>query len=324
MGNTGLVTLGSLRIQAQQRADLANSGFISVPEWNQLLANSYKELFDLLVTSYGDDYMIAPPYTFLTVGQQQLYPLPDGSTTVDVVTGQTAQGFYKLVGLDLKVTSSPQAWLTMRPFEFTERNKYNQAALYTPAGAPNYRYRVMGNNLWVTPVSTGQNQIQMWYVPRPTNLEVTVPVGTTSSSTTVTCTDTTQLFVGMSVSDLILAQGATSTIPAGATITAISANVSFTVSAAATATTTLLVTCWSDQTTLDGISGWEEYVIVDAAMKAKVKEEKPIDELMAAKAALKQRVEDSAMNRDMSIPARVTDSVSTELGWPYGQTGWDG
>src|SRR5882672_837990 len=123
MANTGLVPLGSLRIQAQQRADMVNSQFLTTPEWNQLLTSSYKELYDLLITAYGEEYFLASPYRFQTSSSTQLYPLPDGLTTIDSESSQVAVPFYKMSGLDLKVTGSPDSWVTLRKFEFTERNK---------------------------------------------------------------------------------------------------------------------------------------------------------------------------------------------------------
>lgn len=59
--------------------------------------------------------------------------------------------------------------------------------------------------------------------------------------------------------------------------------------------------------TLDGVNGWEEYVIVDAAIKALQKEESDVSVLMAQKAALVQRVNDMAQNRDAGEPERITD-----------------
>ncbi len=67
--------------------------------------------------------------------------------------------------------------------------------------------------------------------------------------------------------------------------------------------TTLL----SDADILDGISGWDEYVIVDAAIKAMQKEESDVSVLMAQKMALIKRIESAASNRDAGEPEFVTD-----------------
>jgi hypothetical protein len=85
----------------------------------------------------------------------------------------------------------------------------------------------------------------------------------------------------------------------------------------------LTVTLWfvpqpqdlvEDSDTFDGISGWEEYVIVDAAIKALVKEESDITTLAAIKGALIRRIEAMSQNRDAGSPATVSDnSGSGEL-----------
>lgn len=60
----------------------------------------------------------------------------------------------------------------------------------------------------------------------------------------------------------------------------------------------------------DGVNGWSEYVIVDAAIKALQKEESDVSALMAQKMALKQRIEDSAINRDIGQPDTISDTRS--------------
>lgn len=61
-------------------------------------------------------------------------------------------------------------------------------------------------------------------------------------------------------------------------------------------------------TTSVSISGWIEYVIVDAAIKALAKEESDTSVLMVQKAELKQRIEASAANRDAAEPEYIQDS----------------
>ena len=63
----------------------------------------------------------------------------------------------------------------------------------------------------------------------------------------------------------------------------------------------------NDSDVLDGVSGWEELVIVDAAMKALVKEGSDIGALAMAKSAKLREIEAAAANRDAGSPATVTD-----------------
>jgi hypothetical protein len=61
----------------------------------------------------------------------------------------------------------------------------------------------------------------------------------------------------------------------------------------------------SDSDTLSDLMGWDEYVIVDAAIKCLQKEESDASILMARKAELKKRIEMEAANRDASGPERI-------------------
>lgn len=81
----------------------------------------------------------------------------------------------------------------------------------------------------------------------------------------------------------------------------------------------------SDSATFDGISGWTEYVIVDAAIKCMQKEESDVQVLMAQKAALLVRIQSSVTNRDAANPSQVTDTQSNSsiFGGNFGGGWWD-
>lgn len=66
-----------------------------------------------------------------------------------------------------------------------------------------------------------------------------------------------------------------------------------------------------------GISGFLEYVIVDAAIKALEKEESDTKALMVRKEALRKRIEASAQSRDQGQPDCVSDTRSNG-GWNQG------
>lgn len=311
MADVGQVSLGAVRIQAQQKAGMENSGFITTVEWNQMLSLSYKSLFDLLASTYGSDYFCGPPYTFVTSASSQLYALPDGSTTIDSVTGLAAAPLYKLLGVEIQ--QSPTSWITLKRFEFIDRNRYWLANTFNVLGVTNLRYKIVGNNLWLTTYPAAGYSVRLWYIPKPNNLQPVITVGATTSSTTVTCSDTSQLAVGMNVADYLVPSGTSAVIPSGATIASITANTSFIISAAATASkTNLLAAAWSDQTTFDGIAGWDEYVSVDAAIKALLKEESDTSTLIAYRQDLVQRIIDNAPNRDSAEAPTVTDAAGLD------------
>lgn len=80
-----------------------------------------------------------------------------------------------------------------------------------------------------------------------------------------------------------------------------------------------------DNDMLDGVSGWSEYVVVDAAIRALQKEESDVSVLMVQKQALKQRIEETAMNRDAGQGDTISDTRSFSQRWGnYGSAGGDG
>lgn len=171
---TAEMSLGQLRLLSQQRADRVNSNFVTIPEWNGYINQAMFELYDLIVTC-DEDYFIATPAQFSTNGNNQnqtyLYPLPDGATVfTNGITGTStfiAPAFYKLVGVDLALQTSNNAWVTINKFNFIDRNRFvypNTAS--TIYGVFNLQYRVMGNNIEFIPTPSSNQNVRLWYIPR--------------------------------------------------------------------------------------------------------------------------------------------------------------
>jgi cytochrome c-type biogenesis protein CcmH/NrfF len=80
----------------------------------------------------------------------------------------------------------------------------------------------------------------------------------------------------------------------------------------------------ADGDVADGVSGWLEYVVIDAAIKAKDKEESDTSVLMARKQAMIQRIEAAAENRDAANPMTVADNQYNDLWWPSGSGNGNG
>ena len=249
----GEYSLGQIRLQAQQRADRVNSNFLTLTEWNNNINQSLFELYDLLIGAYDEDYFIAPPVIFTTYSNNQLYPLPDGSTSFlnQNLAPFVPQALYKLIGVDLGVSNANNGWVSVKKFNFMDRNKYfypNTAA--TIYGVFNLSYRVLGNNLDLIPTPSSGQQIRLWYIPRMTML--------------LKDTDITS----------------------------------------------------------NGISGWIEYVITDAAIKALQKEESDVSVLAAQKLDIRRRIEAMALNRDAGQADTITDSRGS--GWNTDGSGFRG
>lgn len=257
----GQINLGYIRYLSQLRADKLNSKFLTTDEWNSNINQSMYELYDILVTKFGEDYFLAPPYILSTTGQAT-YPLPDGSASFPL-TGSSGNypALFKLVGVDCGVAVGNNAWVTLPRFNWTDRNKFIYPQLTANAlGVFNLSYRQMGNNLWFIPRPSAGQFIQVWYVPVMTQL-------------------------------------------------------------------------LQDQDMLSfSFSGWSEYLIVDAAIKALVKEEsfEQAQALEQVKMALIERINTTAANRDVGTPNTISDTrASTGFfngngfsGNSSGQGGW--
>lgn len=225
------MTLAELRSAVRQRSDMENSLFVKDSELNSYINQSYFELYDLLVQKYGDNYFVASPYSFTTDGTNDEYNLPSD--------------FYKLLGVDLALSQSTDSWVTIKPFNFQERNRYAVPNFQSFYGITNLRYRLQGNKLKLTPIPQANQPMRIWYVPRMTTLA-------------------------------------------------------------------------NNNDTVDGISGWTEYIIIDAAIKCLQKEESDCTVLLAQKAAIIQRIENAAENRDAGFPKTVSDVAFSNYEWPYG------
>lgn len=83
-----------------------------------------------------------------------------------------------------------------------------------------------------------------------------------------------------------------------------------------------LTTLLQDTDVMDGISGWDQYVIVRAAKYALDKEESDTSKLDAELLFLKQRIEAAANNRDAGQPDTISDTRNWSNRW--GGIGYDG
>lgn len=239
MAESGVFTLAQLRTLSQQRSNLENSLFVTDAEWNQYINDSIKELYDLLVTLYGNDYY-ATSVTFSTDGSTYLYELPNGTNY------SAADPFYKILGLDLAlVPTQTDSFVTIRTFSFADRNRFAVPNFQSFYGVTNLRYRLLGTKLWLTPIPASGQTLKLWYVPR--------------------CADLTD-----------------------------------------------------DDDTFDGFSGWTEYVVIDAAVKAMIKQELDISMLELQKQQMIKRINDSAQNRDAANPSCVTDTQGQDSMFPSG------
>lgn len=137
-------TLAELVTRAKRRADMVNSNFLSPTEWQQLVNDAYRELYDMLVIAF-EDYFIA-------------------TTTIPVVSGTDTYplqaAFYKMLRVRLE-TGSDKVRLPRVPFiEDTAQ----------------LGYCILGQSIMLKPEPTASGLIRYWYVPQAATLSDTVDV----------------------------------------------------------------------------------------------------------------------------------------------------
>ena len=151
-----------MTLAAQRRADIQNDNFVTADEWTAMSeCASCQHLWDKLIEAYGNDYEIANPtgpYQFTTDGQSDHFALPDGTTSFLTPTGAAAPAFYKMLGVDLQISnagaSTNTGWITLRRFNFADRNKYT---------LPNVQTLFGRTNLIVPP----ERELHLWFIPLP-------------------------------------------------------------------------------------------------------------------------------------------------------------
>jgi len=235
--NPGETTVGNLVLECRQRSNKENSQFYTDQEMISMVSQSYKELYDKLITAYGDDYYVATPYTWTTGNNEQLYPLPSD--------------FYKSLLVEVALNpQDPNSYVTLKQFMFRQKNLYNYPNQYTMYGITNIRYRINGNNLMIVPQTQGAQTLRMWYAPRPNQL--------------INATDT-----------------------------------------------------------VDGVSGWEEYIVADVCIKMLGKQEDYNTIFSMQKAEMNKRIDEMAKNRNLGEPQTVTDSKYINFAWGDPGDGWN-
>lgn len=333
MSTSSQVSLGAMRLAAQEASDFENNPSISTEAWNQFISQSHKRLYDMLIAAYGNDYYVAAAYQFTLTGNTttnvQTYPMPDGSPNFRDVNGNIAKKFYKLLGVDLQYSASNNGWVTLKNYEFIERNKFtNPNTTVNWNGYSNLRYRLQGNNLSIVPIPSQGQLAQAWYAPAPTNLQFRLPGYTVVSSNVIgSISDTTGLAIGMNITSNFT-QGI---IPSSTTITAVgSTTLTMSNSALSTQNATIF-SAWSDATLIDGISGWDQFVIIDAARKAMSKKEFDATDMKQERDAMLQEIEAMAEARDIGQAFHTSDLLGANA-WGYddenggwgsgGNSGW--
>ncbi len=140
--------------RVRQRADMEDNYFVSDVEIQTYVNSGIAELHDILIQTYGQDYYVNSR-TFTTTA---------GTDTYSLISGVAATSdFYKLRGVDCMING--QEWFTLQPFNFNERNLYQNWGQWSVLGLSNIRYRLVGESIVFTPVPDAATSVRLWYIP---------------------------------------------------------------------------------------------------------------------------------------------------------------
>jgi len=324
------ITLSSLRTSVRQRADMENSQFVTDTELDSYINNSYKELYDIVVSRFEDYYSTQLLFTVST-GNTQALPTD----------------FYKLRGID-ELLGGVDNYLPLTKWIFGERGTVNRITGLGLTGYLRPQYRVMGGNIEFLPETIATGDYRLWYIPLCQDMVVGVAgtatiqdllytaasVYTDGNLISITYTGgaTAGAEVVTVVGNAISVQIQSGVSTATQVLTAIEASVDATAlvtvsisGTAATAQVTQAATFLTGsviQVDGDDFNGWSEYVIIDAAIKCLIKEESDVQVLLMQKKQVLDRIEAMAANRDAGEPERVTDVYAGYRDWPWGFDGY--
>jgi hypothetical protein len=131
---------------------MENSAFVTDTELDKYINDALKELFELLVVTYGQEYFYTVT-TFNTISGRQSYEMPDDA--------------FKLLRVDVKTSDGYEP---LRPWKFPATTLgATTTARRRPGRLP--RYRWLGSELSFEPEPEGTHWFRVHYVPRPSRLD---------------------------------------------------------------------------------------------------------------------------------------------------------
>lgn len=162
------ISAGTIITRARYRTDKVNSTFIDdtndcVP-WAD---KGHRELYDLLVNAYGDDYFHAIQDFRVTSGTQvtRLNSIFDCTTGVAIDGGIVP---YKICRLDVAFDGIR---IPMGKWAWSDRTIDTNTSSWV-AGS-RIQYKFAENSFWWQPVPGATHCVRLYYIPRPTELTAT-------------------------------------------------------------------------------------------------------------------------------------------------------
>jgi hypothetical protein len=307
-----------LALSVRQRADLGGqqnafgsniSEAFTDQEMLTLLNGSVGVVWDVLIEKFPENYSWG--YDGNASGQGYMFPIIQG-----VYEYNLPFDFYKEKGVDLGLDQTLQNWATMRPYSIRDRNMFSyplQTAL-AYAGWQNMRWQIQGNKINFLPKQGPlPGNVRLLYATAAPILAYPLPA---AYATSTTYAQNSLIYVpltletGETVNQVFIALNAgtsggtapTWVVPGSVTDNGI---------------------VWAYQaplslyaTSFDGISGYEDLVVLDAAIKASVQIEQDCSAMLAQRAEWMDRIQYASANRNSGDPLVVSGGFGMAEGGP--------
>jgi hypothetical protein len=306
------MSLPEMALMARQRVDIGgqNTAFggnagdnVTDQEITSYFNLAIPKLWTLLTATLPDNYGQAPqPYYFPITSGVSVYPLP--------------ADFKSLLGCDVALDNTGNNWTSLRPYNWHERNKYAylQASTFTYVPWSNIQYQVQGNNpanlAFIPNIGPLPGNIRVTYITAAPYLCQSLPTAYAVS---------TSYALGALVYVSITPTNGNAT---NQVFMALNAG-----SSAGTAPSWLVPGVTTDNniqwaykgplslfaTEFDGISGWEDYAIIDVAIRIGIKQEFDVSLLIGEQQQAMQRIMAEAKDRTAVDPQCIMP------GWGSGE-----
>lgn len=304
----------------QQNAFGANAGGeITDAEATSMVQGSLAKVWGLLIRKYPENYSWGDGGS--GAGQGYVIPVQQGTYRYLLPFD-----FYKEKGVDLALDSTLQNWASVRPYTLRDRNLFSFPLQTTLAyaGWQNMRFQIQGDYLNFLPnIGPLPGNMRLLYATKCPTLVLNPPGAYPGSSQAVALGALISVAVA-GVNHVFAAVIAGTTSSGGAPSWA-----SYIPPTASTVQDGTVIWAYKGPanlfvTTFNGISGYEEAVILDAALKARVKRNEDTSDLARQLALELQRIDEEAANRQSGDPMVISGGFGAVEGGngfgPFG--GW--
>lgn len=146
-----MTTVADLILQVRELCDHVNSAFVTDAEILRMLQGAHQDLYSQIVRLNESYFVIS------------------AALNINAETIALPTDCMKVNGIDLNINNRT---VTLRRFNFSERNKYDSASFQCYAHTSNMRYNIINQSIRFMPKPNASYTGTIWYTPYPTALTI--------------------------------------------------------------------------------------------------------------------------------------------------------